>query len=79
MLTYDARDTMTDTPHVDTLQDTIADSYENADRFFDNMLVSEIIGTNMHVEAEDEEVYTPMSASELRSLAGNDLFDWLAS
>ena len=72
-----ARDTMTDTPHVDTLQDTIADSYENADRFFDNMIVSEIIGTNMHVE--DEEVYTPMSASELRSLAGNDLFDWLAS
>ena len=63
--------------NVDTYASTEAAAYENADRFLDNMLVSEIIGTSMYVE--DEEVYTPMSATELRELAGNENFDWLAS
>jgi hypothetical protein len=56
-------------------------AYENADRYHDNMIVSELIGTSMHIpviESEVEDNYTPMSVTEMRSLVGNDLFDWLA-
>ena len=51
---------------VDTYASTEAAAYENADRFHDNMLVSEIIGTSMHVE--DEEVYTPLTSAELETM-----------
>jgi len=68
--------------NVDTYESTETAAYENADRYHDNMLVSELIGTAMHIPTlegvvEDEVVNTPMSATEISSLVGNTLFDWL--
>jgi hypothetical protein len=86
MLSYDKRDTMTDTPHVDTLQDTIADSYENSASYHASATLGSLIGTNMHVEAEidDMESYTladmtPLTTSEIVSLVERDTCDWLLS
>ena len=78
------RETATDTPHVDTLQDTIADSYENAASYHASATLSSLIGTNMHVEAEidDLESYTladmvGLTNAELDSLRERDTHNWL--
>jgi hypothetical protein len=69
------RETATDTPHVDTLQDTIADSYENAASYHASATLTSLIGTHMHVESEieDAESYTlrdvtPITPAEIETL-----------
>jgi hypothetical protein len=64
---------------VDTLQDTIADAYENANSFHSALVLSDLVGTAMHIEADENDEIAPMSANEIRSLVNDDTFDWLVS
>lgn len=86
MISYDKRETATDTPRVDTLQDTIADSYENAASYYASATLGSLIGTHMHVESEIEDIesYTlrdmhELTTEELISLVERDTHDWLLS
>jgi hypothetical protein len=86
MISYDKRETATDTPRVDTLQDTIADSYENAASYHASATLGSLIGTHIHVESEieDTESHTlrdmhALTSAELTSLVERDTHNWLMS
>lgn len=75
-----------DTFEIATLDADIAGAYEHAASYHAATLLSDLVGTGMHVEAEWDDIESntladipAMSAADLASLAERDTFDWLAS
>ena len=70
----------------DTYESVENDAYENTASYAASATLASLIGTNMHVEAEIDDVesytladMTTLTSAELDSILERDTYDWLMS
>ena len=70
----------------DTHESTVRGAYENSASYAASATLGDLIGTNVHVEAEFDDLesgtyvaMTPLTTSEIVSLVERDTCDWLLS